>query len=119
MKCPKCGNEIANDSVFCESCGAKLNLAPSKLKESSRIWIYNRAYLFMFVSLFIISATFCVSTECVYWLLKWPYVIWGVLLSGCNVYYVNNNKITRHFGNFCWVQLFIVIAVLLCIGRFY
>ena len=25
MKCPKCGEEIANDSVFCEYCGAKVN----------------------------------------------------------------------------------------------
>ena len=24
MKCPKCGNEIANDSLFCEYCGEKI-----------------------------------------------------------------------------------------------
>ena len=24
MKCPNCGREIANDSVFCEYCGATL-----------------------------------------------------------------------------------------------
>ena len=24
MKCPKCGNEIANDSVFCEYCGTEI-----------------------------------------------------------------------------------------------
>ena len=24
MKCPKCGKEIANDSVFCNYCGAKI-----------------------------------------------------------------------------------------------
>ena len=26
MKCPNCGKEIANDSQFCEFCGAKINL---------------------------------------------------------------------------------------------
>jgi predicted nucleic acid-binding Zn ribbon protein len=24
MKCPKCGKEIANDSVFCEYCGEQI-----------------------------------------------------------------------------------------------
>lgn len=27
MKCPNCGKEIANDSVFCEYCGAKMKSA--------------------------------------------------------------------------------------------
>jgi hypothetical protein len=27
MKCPNCGKEIANDSVFCEFCGAKVEVA--------------------------------------------------------------------------------------------
>lgn len=28
MKCPNCGKEIASDSIFCEYCGAKINLVP-------------------------------------------------------------------------------------------
>lgn len=28
MKCPKCGNEIANDSTFCEFCGTKVEPKP-------------------------------------------------------------------------------------------
>ena len=27
MKCPKCGKEIANDSKFCEHCGAQVNVS--------------------------------------------------------------------------------------------
>lgn len=33
MICPKCGNEIANDSAFCEYCGAKI-------RKSSRIILW-------------------------------------------------------------------------------
>lgn len=29
MRCPNCGKEIANDSVFCEYCGTKLNIEPN------------------------------------------------------------------------------------------
>jgi hypothetical protein len=29
MKCPHCGKEIANDSVFCEYCGEKIKNLPS------------------------------------------------------------------------------------------
>lgn len=35
MKCPKCGEEIANDSNFCEFCGAKI-IAP---KSKCLLWI--------------------------------------------------------------------------------
>ena len=35
MRCPKCGNEIANDSLFCEYCGTKVNLQKSK----KALWI--------------------------------------------------------------------------------
>lgn len=31
MKCPKCGKEIANDSLFCEYCGTKLSKPNSKI----------------------------------------------------------------------------------------
>ena len=30
MKCPNCGKEIANDSLFCEFCGAKVKKAAKK-----------------------------------------------------------------------------------------
>ena len=34
MKCPNCGKEIANDSVFCEFCGTKLERADQPIKAS-------------------------------------------------------------------------------------
>ena len=42
MKCPNCGTEIANDSQFCEFCGAKINLVPvvhGKPKNYRPLWI--------------------------------------------------------------------------------
>ena len=36
MKCPECGKEIANDSQFCEYCGAQLVKPKKRLKE---FWI--------------------------------------------------------------------------------
>lgn len=32
MKCPKCGEEIANDSNYCEYCGVKLQLKTPSIK---------------------------------------------------------------------------------------
>lgn len=42
MKCPKCGKEIAEDSQFCEYCGAKINFVPTnekKPKNYKPLWI--------------------------------------------------------------------------------
>lgn len=36
MKCPKCKNEITNDSVFCEYCGAQIKQDVNK--NSSKFW---------------------------------------------------------------------------------
>jgi len=30
MKCPNCGKEITDDSLFCEFCGAKVKKATKK-----------------------------------------------------------------------------------------
>ena len=38
MKCPKCGKEIANDSNFCEYCGAKLNSSLTLLWSQCSLW---------------------------------------------------------------------------------
>lgn len=41
MRCPKCKNEISDNSVFCSFCGVKLSnempAAPSKFKKASEI----------------------------------------------------------------------------------
>ena len=52
MKCSKCGKEIANDSVFCEYCGAKVN----KHKIMKPLWMT----LAVVLSLFIIGG-FCLT----------------------------------------------------------
>ena len=36
MKCPNCGAEIANDSLFCENCGVKIT---SSKKPSKKKWV--------------------------------------------------------------------------------
>ena len=33
MRCPKCGKEIPNDSIFCEACGARMK------KSRKALWI--------------------------------------------------------------------------------
>ena len=49
MKCPNCGKEIVNDSVFCEFCGVKLNkvtemnLATITFKEAISICFHKYA----------------------------------------------------------------------------
>ena len=38
MKCPKCGEEIANDSVFCEYCGTEIrNDNANKIDNTKRV----------------------------------------------------------------------------------
>lgn len=37
MRCPNCGKEIANDSVFCEYCGTQINRADASHKEKSKV----------------------------------------------------------------------------------
>lgn len=40
MKCPKCGKEIANDSQFCEFCGAKVSCGEDKSTDKPKVkWI--------------------------------------------------------------------------------
>lgn len=38
MKCPKCGNEIANDSLFCEHCGTKTIKGEQQTKRVDIRW---------------------------------------------------------------------------------
>lgn len=54
MRCPKCGKEIANDSQFCEFCGAKV----SRPKSIKILWI-------ILIVLLVLSA-FCASSYYAY-----------------------------------------------------
>ena len=38
MKCPKCGKEIADDSQFCESCGARVAINGDEPKKKTNWW---------------------------------------------------------------------------------
>ena len=40
MKCPKCGKEIAKDSIYCEYCGNKINLSGSSNNGSKKKKIF-------------------------------------------------------------------------------
>ena len=37
MKCPNCGKEISNDSLFCEYCGAKINFAVNNSTDKPKV----------------------------------------------------------------------------------
>ena len=46
MECPKCGKKIADDSVFCENCGKKINMSNSK----KMLWIVLSVVLLLSVT---------------------------------------------------------------------
>ena len=62
MQCPKCGNEIANDSQFCEFCGAQIKKTISDGRVDVR-WALLPAMITTAVAMYF-SLT-------VYWLYKW------------------------------------------------
>ena len=47
MKCPNCGKEIANDSLFCEYCGAKV-------KKATKKWVPWVAGILVFIVSFVV-----------------------------------------------------------------
>ncbi len=62
MKCPHCGKEIANDSVYCEFCGKKVTQAPSEKKDK-----YCNKYLISLVVIALVHlASLCVAYS-VHW----------------------------------------------------
>ena len=62
MKCPHCGKEIANDSVYCEFCGEKVMQAPVKKKD--KYW--NKSLIFIVVIALVHLASICVAYS-VHW----------------------------------------------------
>lgn len=63
MKCPKCGKEIADNSQFCEFCGAKLNFVPSieaplkKVQRKSKRWMIISIFL-LILNIVLVSLAF-------------------------------------------------------------
>ena len=53
MKCPNCGAEIANDSLFCENCGVKIT---SSKKPSKKKWVPWVTGILAFIVSFIVVA---------------------------------------------------------------
>jgi predicted nucleic acid-binding Zn ribbon protein len=51
MKCPKCGKEIANDSVFCEYCG-------EQIKKNNRVKNPWRLIAFLFMAVVAVGAVY-------------------------------------------------------------
>ena len=62
MKCPHCGKEIANDSVYCEFCGEKVMQAPVEKKD--KYW--NKSLIFIVVIALVHLASICVAYS-VHW----------------------------------------------------
>ena len=71
MKCPKCGKEIAEDSAFCEFCGATIKDDETKSTSSnSRLWMILGIILFVIVAVlvgtyFIPSSENCINNDLV------------------------------------------------------
>ena len=56
MKCPKCGKEIANDSEFCELCGAQVVIKPPRVSSTLVAWI-----MFLLVICFSAAEMVCIE----------------------------------------------------------
>jgi len=60
MKCPKCGAEVPNDSIFCPECGAKIESTSSlsyQGEESSWSWLEWILFIvFIMATVFIVLA---------------------------------------------------------------
>ena len=54
MKCPNCGVEIANDSLFCENCGAKITASKEPSKKKWLPWAIGGAIVGVIVVILII-----------------------------------------------------------------
>jgi len=75
MKCPKCGNEIANDSLFCEYCGTRIhkaNVSNAECKVHVK-WL-------LYVSMLFTCALNCFVFEVPYYHLGGA-VIWPLLVQ--------------------------------------
>lgn len=44
MKCPNCGKEITDDSLFCEHCGAKVKTSNNQLDKNVTILGYTESF---------------------------------------------------------------------------
>lgn len=78
MNCPKCGNEIANDSNFCEFCGVKLRLYTSSIKVDK---------------LFIVLTLLNLACLCIAYSVHWEsFTVFGFEnFDGYNSYYKNHD----------------------------
>ena len=70
MKCPKCGKELADDSVFCEFCGAEIVNPNNRVacKVDVRVPLYASTILIALSNLLFILFTFYTDIS-FYWLL--------------------------------------------------
>lgn len=124
MKCPKCGNEIANDSLFCEHCGTKTingeqqtkrvdirwcllpamiiaTIAMGFASESSDIYLRNGQYMNV-IPFFVVPSSIFIAS-CFYGIKKLvpaSFVILIVMLFGinCKILYdsVNTADVYRY-----------------------
>lgn len=70
MKCPKCGKELADDSAFCEFCGAEILQSGNRIayKVDVRIPLFVSTILIALSNLLFIILTFYVDFS-FFWLL--------------------------------------------------
>ena len=104
MKCPNCGKEIPNDSIFCEACGKQV-----WQKDMYSGLLSNRSSLFLFVSIFLISAMFVFGAQ--YFYLLWQVMACAcILVGGYCVWSIAKRKIKRSLGVVCAVLIVIIIG---------
>lgn len=95
MKCPKCGEEIANDSVFCEYCGTKTRNDEQPIKTIDIRWALLPA---MFIATVMIATIWGIGTCKMYICYKIPpLTIFPVVLFIITLWYGIKRKVAISF----------------------
>lgn len=88
MKCPKCGAENPDGSMFCQSCGMMLQEQSTNAKSNNTPWIICGIAILAAVVMTIVSITYIqkYDNECIYrWDLESRYQ-YNYNLSGTYIY---------------------------------
>lgn len=66
MNCPKCGKVIANDSVYCEYCGAKVAQTPPKQSSELKDKLNDKYFITLLIVALVNLTNLCVAYS-VHW----------------------------------------------------
>lgn len=117
MKCSNCGKDIADNSKFCEFCGAKIN----RLKESLILskWLYFIATFLCTLANMALASIWCEfdGMRIREYTFAWQLVFMGIISLFAIVALIQTIRQRLHWHDCLIVWLFLTITVLGC-GEF-